>query len=117
MSRAVLALDVGGANLKAAHSAGGARSQPFALWRDPAGLPGALRRIREGWPPYDLLAVTMTGELCDCFESKRQGVEAILNAVAEAASDVPVHVWLTNGLLVSPALARTRPLLAAASNW
>ncbi len=57
----VLGLDIGGANLKAAHSRGGVRLRPFALWKDPAGLPGALRELLRGWPPFDRVAVTMTG--------------------------------------------------------
>jgi probable H4MPT-linked C1 transfer pathway protein len=113
----VLGLDVGGANLKAAHSRGGARLRPFALWRDPAGLAGALRDLLRDWPPYDRLAVTMTGELCDCYESKRQGVDAILDAVAAAAGSAAVRVWTTEGRFVDPATARAAPLRVAAANW
>jgi hypothetical protein len=113
----VLGLDVGGANLKAAHTRGGAWLRPFALWKDPAGLPGALRDLLRDWPPFDLLAVTMTGELCDCFESKRQGVHAILDAVAATAGAVPVRVWTTDGRFVDLAAARAAPLQVAAANW
>jgi probable H4MPT-linked C1 transfer pathway protein len=113
----VLGLDIGGANLKAAHARGGARLRPFALWKDPAGLPGALRDLLRGWPPFDRLAVTMTGELCDCFESKRQGVLAILDAVESAARGVPVRVWCTDGAFADVAAARAEPLRAAAANW
>ena len=42
MSATVLALDVGGANLKAAHASGAIRSKPFALWKEPHGLAAAL---------------------------------------------------------------------------
>src|SRR5689334_4768543 len=114
--RPVLGLDIGGANLKAAHSSGAARSRPFALWKSPAALPGALRQLLRGWPPYDLLAVTMTGELCDCFATKREGVRALLDAVS-AAGAVPARVWLTDGRLVGIGAARSRPLRAAAANW
>ena len=113
----VLGLDIGGANLKAAHSNGGARTQPFALWKSPAQLPDALRELLQGWPPHDLLAVTMTGELCDCFAGKRQGVEAILQAVSMVAGREPVRVWLTDGRFVDLSEARADPLRAAASNW
>ncbi len=44
----VLGLDIGGANLKAAHSNGTARSQPFALWKAPANLADALRGRSKG---------------------------------------------------------------------
>ncbi len=117
MPQFVLALDVGGANLKAAHSGGVARSRPFALWKTPAALPDALRDLLRDWPPFDLLAVTMTGELCDCFATKREGVLAILDAVGAAAGPTPVGVWQTDGRLVDLAAARAAPLLAAAANW
>jgi probable H4MPT-linked C1 transfer pathway protein len=113
----VLGLDIGGANLKAAHSSGAARSRPFALWKAPAALPDALRELLRDWPPYDLLAVTMTGELCDCFASKREGVLAILDAVSAVAGPAPVRVWRTDGRLVEVGAARAEPLLAAAANW
>jgi probable H4MPT-linked C1 transfer pathway protein len=116
----VLGLDVGGATLKLAHwPERVAVNRPFALWKDPAGLAAVLAEaLRDpSLPPFDLVAVTMTGELCDCFETKREGVRAILDAVEAAAGAVPVRVWLTGGLLVDPAEARREPLPAAASNW
>jgi probable H4MPT-linked C1 transfer pathway protein len=112
-----LGLDIGGANLKAAHSRGGARVQPFALWKDPAGLADALRPLLQGWTPFGQLAVTMTGELCDCFEGKRQGVNAILDAVTAAAGPTPVKVWRNDSRFVDVATARTTPLQVAAANW
>ena len=117
MNRAVLGLDVGGANLKAAHTDGAARSRPFALWKHPGGLADALRGLVAETPAADVLAVTMTGELCDCFESKRQGVLAILDAVEAAAAGKPVRVWRIDGRFTDLAEARAAPLKAAAANW
>jgi probable H4MPT-linked C1 transfer pathway protein len=113
---AVLGLDVGGANLKAAHTSGAARTVPFPLWKDSAGLSAAVRALLESLPPADHLALTMTGELCDCFESKRQGVHAILDAV-HAASPLPCVVWQTTGRFVGPDAARADALRTAAANW
>jgi probable H4MPT-linked C1 transfer pathway protein len=117
MSRSVLGLDIGGANLKAAHTDGPARSVPFALWKDPAGLPDALRALIASMPPADRLAVTMTGELCDCFESKRQGVLAILAAAEAVAAGKPVRVWRNDGRFVDLPTARNTALQVAAANW
>jgi probable H4MPT-linked C1 transfer pathway protein len=117
VAASVLGLDIGGANLKAGHSSGVARSRPFALWKAPFALPDALRELLRDWPPYDLLAVTMTGELCDCFATKREGVLTILGAVSAVAGQTPVRVWLTDGRLVDVATALAVPQLAAASNW
>jgi probable H4MPT-linked C1 transfer pathway protein len=116
-ARGTLGLDIGGANLKAVHSDGSAVSHPFALWRDPRGLPDALRRLRAVLPRADVLAVTMTGELCDCFESKRQGVAAILDAVEATAQGTPVRVWCSEGRFLNLATARALPLQTAAANW
>jgi hypothetical protein len=117
MSRSVLGLDVGGANLKAVHTSGAACTAPFALWKDPAGLTDALRVLVASLPPADRLAVTMTGELCDCFENKRQGVHAILGAVEVVAASKPVQVWRNDGRFVDLAAARQQPHPVAAANW
>ena len=117
MNRPVLGLDVGGANLKAAHTTGVARSRPFALWKDPGGLGDALRGLIAEMPAAESLAVTMTGELCDCFESKREGVAFILDAVQEAAGRTRVEVFCNEGRFVVPEAARGMPLQVAAANW
>jgi probable H4MPT-linked C1 transfer pathway protein len=113
---AVLGLDIGGANLKAAHTSGFAFSVPFALWKDPGLLPHALRKLVHEVPPADVLALTTTGELCDCFESKRQGVQAILDAV-ESVWRGPIRVWRNDGCFVDAAAARESALQVAAANW
>ena len=58
---------------------------PFALWRDPQGLAAALAALIDSAPAADRLAVTMTGELCDCFRTKAEGVRHILAAVRSVA--------------------------------
>src|SRR3972149_12171276 len=96
----VIGLDIGGANLKAAHTGGAARSLAFDLWKRPAELPTALTAVVAGLPRAELLAVTMTAELCDCFRTKRDGVSAVLDAVVALANQLgrlPVRVWPTGG--------------------
>jgi (4-(4-[2-(gamma-L-glutamylamino)ethyl]phenoxymethyl)furan-2-yl)methanamine synthase len=112
-----LALDIGGANLKAADGQGLAVTQPFAMWEAPRQLPDALRALLAAAPGVDHVAVTMTGELCDCFITKAEGVEFILQALEVAADKRHTRVYLTNGTLVSSQVALRQPLLAAASNW
>lgn len=113
---AVLALDIGGANIKAAHSDGGAWSVPFALWKEPENLAEKLREVARSGPSFDELRVTMTGELCDCFETKRHGVNHILDAVETLGGD-SVRIWSTAEKYVDVAAARAEPLKVAASNW
>ncbi len=112
-----LALDIGGANIKAADGNGYAVSEPFPLWQKPRLLPEILRTVIAGAPPCDHLAATMTGELADCFANKAEGVQLILQALSNAADGRHTRVYLTNGMLVSPQVALRQPLLAAASNW
>lgn len=112
-----LGLDIGGANLKAADGRGIARSVPFPLWKNPAGLAGALGDLIAASPAADRFAVTMTGELADCFMTKAEGVRAILDATCHVVQESHVRVYLTDGSLVPVDVARERPLLAAASNW
>jgi probable H4MPT-linked C1 transfer pathway protein len=113
----VLGLDIGGANLKAAHSSQVAQARPFPLWKYPDWLATQLRTIGDAMPAHDWLAVTMTGELCDCFASRREGVLAILRSVEEAAAETPVLVWTTRGEYIALHQAREEPLVAAAANW
>ncbi len=117
MNNTIVGLDVGGANLKAAHTGGAVVHRPFALWKAPDALPAALAALLRDLPPFGRLAVTMTGELCDCYESKRQGVHAILDAVAAAAVGVPLSVWTNAGRFVDLGAARGAPLDVAAANW
>ena len=117
MAPLVLGLDIGGANLKAATAGGRAVSVPFALWKQPDGLPAALAALVAQFPDATEFAVTMTGELCDCFETKRAGVHAILDAVESAAAGRPVRVWSTDGAFVSVDEARCDYLKVAAANW
>src|SRR5439155_9746858 len=111
-----LGLDIGGANLKAATAEGQAFSVPFPLWREPAALSQRLRELLSRFP-HGRLAVTMTGELCDCFATKREGVYAILDGLVQAAPATPIQIWSTHGRFVSVAEARGDPWRVAAANW
>jgi probable H4MPT-linked C1 transfer pathway protein len=112
-----LGLDIGGANLKALHTGGRAGSLRFALWKAPEQLADRLREFLAGCPLWERIALTMTGELCDCFESKRQGVLHILDSVESVSGGVPIHVWTNQGRFASMADARQNPLPVASANW
>lgn len=113
----VLALDIGGANVKAADGLGFSYNCSFPLWQKHDQLSEALAMLIARALPAQTIAVTMTGELADCFETKIQGVEHILAAVARVADRREVLVYLVDGSLAPIDHARQRPLLAAASNW
>lgn len=111
----IVGLDVGGATLKA-FADGRAFARRFPLWRQPELLADALRELLPDHRPARV-AVTMTGELCDCFPTKEAGVRHILDAVAEAFPTCEVLVWQTDDRFVSPDKAKLRPLRTAASNF
>jgi (4-(4-[2-(gamma-L-glutamylamino)ethyl]phenoxymethyl)furan-2-yl)methanamine synthase len=111
---ATLAVDIGGANTKAAWLDGSSLrtvSRPFEVWRDPERLVAVLRDLG----PADAVAITMTAELSDAFRTKREGVAFVLDA-AEAAFGDP-SVLTTAGELISVEEARARPWDVAAANW
>src|ERR1700730_18065136 len=68
-----LALDVGGANIKAAHTSGAARALPFELWKRPDELAPVLSGLVRTFPDARWLALTMTAERCDCYATKTEG--------------------------------------------
>lgn len=113
----VLGLDIGGANLKAATPDKRAATVPFPLWKQPDELPAALAELVARFPDADELAVTMTGELCDCFQTKREGVAAIVAAVQSASAGRRVRIWSTDGQFLDAETATREHLKVAAANW
>ncbi len=113
----LLAFDIGGANIKAAHQHGGAWIRPFALWKHPHELVNQLKELAQFAPSFDQLAITMTGELCDCFPTKRDGVSHILGVTKQLARNRPVNVWQMDGRFVNPATACANPGLCSSANW
>lgn len=112
-----LALDIGGANLKIADSAGYAATRPFALWQDSSRLHEAIEALLAAAPASEAIAVTMTGELADCYTTKAEGVGHILGAVARAATDRLLRVYRNDGQFVTLEAAMADPLPIAAANW
>lgn len=113
----ILGLDIGGANLKAAHGDGSATTVAFPLWQHPDRLTEEIVRLRERMAHAEMLALTMTGELCDCFATKRKGVRFILESVQRAFPKMPMRVWTNRGEFVDWNQAYADPLPIAAANW
>lgn len=127
----ILGLDIGGANVKAADSAGRSISIPFALWKNRSQLSEIISEkivsvfgsgfgLNSGSASDSVLpsvALTMTGELCDCFASKSEGVKSIVDSVCRLFPAKNVFVYTTDGDFVSPRSAIGSPAKVAASNW
>ena len=114
----VVAVDVGGANLKFADDGGRRWSERFELW---CRLPELRDRLRHHLRGYAVVLVTMTGELADCFATRRQGVGQIADAVTDAVKeqrDAP-EIWFygLDGQFASIDRLKENPIRFAASNW
>jgi probable H4MPT-linked C1 transfer pathway protein len=121
-------LDIGGANTKAAflHTETDcveefkAASEYFPVWKDPEKLVSVLSGLREkvsDGAKLDGVGLTMTAELSDAFQTKREGVNHILACVALVFADLPVFVLDVDATLRSMDDARSEPLMVAAANW
>ncbi len=120
---AVIGLDIGGANTKAAvvpADGGEVRivSEPFEVWRQPDGLAAAIAGVvgrlgADGAP----VALTTTAELADVFPDKRAGVLHVLDAARAGLPGHALRVLTTAGALVDLSVARAAPLTCAAANW
>src|SRR5215204_3734267 len=117
---ATLAMDIGGANTKAAWLHGDSLrtvSRPFEVWRDREALAAVLREVAAEAGEADAVAITMTAELSDAFRTKREGVAFVLAAAEDALGGRPLSVLTTAGELVTVEAARARPWDVAAANW
>ena len=118
----MIGLDIGGANTKAAVVDGDGRtrivSDPFEVWADPDGLSGAITSVVERLGiDGAAVALTTTAELVDVFESKHEGVLAVLDAAERALPRRRLRVLTTAGELIGLSAARCAPLDCAAANW
>jgi hypothetical protein len=125
-----LGWDVGGVNTKAvalytdsrdAVDSYEARSVYFPIWQHSLSeLPQLLAKVRDylckGKSPHSV-GVTMTAELSDAYQTKREGVTHILDSVEEAFPETGVWVVDVDANLVTLSEARKKPLRVAAANW
>lgn len=123
----VLGFDVGGANTKAAYlQTGNGKLQNvrlaveyFPVWKEPSRLTSVLLALKAklGAEELDGLGVTMTAELSDAYQTKREGVHQILTSVREAFPNNPIHVLNSDAELETVETAEAEPLGVAAANW
>lgn len=117
MNPIFLGLDIGGANLKACDSTGRAEVVPFELFRNPDGLADQVRQIASRMATPSAVVVTMTAELCDCFESLREGVLRIVSSLESIYQPGILRIWGVDGAFHTTTTIRKDPSLAQASNW
>ncbi|MCU0712852.1 MAG: hypothetical protein MUC43_12395 [Pirellula sp.] len=112
-----IGLDIGGANIKAAHTSGWSNHLDFPMWKQPTLLASALGELLAAAPPFAGVGVTMTGELADCFQTRAEGVATILDQVTTILPAQIVRVYSVQGTWLTVGAAARSPWSAAASNW
>ncbi|MEM4243881.1 MAG: hydantoinase/oxoprolinase family protein [Candidatus Bathyarchaeia archaeon] len=123
-----MGLDIGGANTKAAflRTKDGevaelkTASEYFPVWKDKNKLTSvllALKKRLSGAAQLDGVGVTMTAELSDAYQTKREGVNHLLTCTSEAFADVPIFVLDVDATLRPIDSAKMEPLRVAAANW
>ena len=91
----VVGWDIGGAHLKACVLQRGevidVAQWACPLWQGMEQLGAALRAAHERWPGLGAMqhAVTMTGEMCDLFAHREDGVQRIAQALEQALMRAP----------------------------
>lgn len=119
----ILGLDIGGANIKLATDDGSyLKAVTFAMWKQHSQLTATIESLLTEYTQsggiLSAIAVTMTGELADCFESKKEGVVSICESVSSATRDTTdVHFYMTDGQWCHCRDARKNWERLAASNW
>ena len=121
----IVGLDIGGANLKAAvwlsdQEVLGA-SLNFPMWKQPDRLADGIQQLLGSLGKADQvgtqLAVTMTGELADCFATRREGVVRIIDQLSQVVAPGQLHIYTVDGRWFTAAQAEQDPWTVAASNW
>jgi len=124
----VIGWDIGGANTKAVFlrtENGQVREyksliEYFPVWKNPEKLSEVLLTLKEkvsGNAKLDGVGLTLTAELSDAYQTKRDGVNHILACAAQAFEDLPLFVLDVDATLRSTDAARSEPLSVAAANW
>src|SRR5574337_930129 len=121
----VIGWDIGGANVKAARllfadghaESGRAVRRYFELWNGRARLRPLLQEIYSDLGSADAMVVTMTGELCDAFDDRAEGVAYIIDAVRGVVPGIPLYAVDLEGRLVRLDGEEADLLTIAATNW
>jgi len=122
----ISALDVGGVNIKAAvvkvgkpHRLLGFCTQYFPIWKiGKERLGDALNQVNKTFGlECDVVALTMTAELSDAYQTKREGVEHIVDTVQKIYRGKPIYVLTTSGSFFDTEASIKAPLEVAGANW
>ncbi|MFW9780697.1 MAG: hydantoinase/oxoprolinase family protein [Candidatus Heimdallarchaeota archaeon] len=129
-----MGLDIGGANTKAAFilfennkiSKSYSYIEYFPFWeKNLQDIIEMLNRIVENLieannfnlPNVDYFTITITAELSDAFQTKREGIFIIIEALENVFEKEKLRFITTRGIYVDMKMARDQYLSIAAANW
>ena len=122
----VLGLDVGGANIKALLLEvleGKIRKLEtlrfyWPLWKlGKNSVVEGIKRVKQQLGDTEGIVLTTTAEVCDIFESKREGIKEVISSVKEVYPETKIRTVTVNGKLVDENHASNKPLEIASANW
>jgi probable H4MPT-linked C1 transfer pathway protein len=116
----IIGWDLGGVHVKAALVIEGrvaaAAQVPCPLWQGVTALDASLKALPDWAREEAVQAVTMTGELTDCFPDRTAGVAALAGWAAEHLPG-PVRIYAGRSGFVAPEAAAEAALDIASANW
>ncbi len=119
--RVVVGWDIGGAHLKAARVADGrvegVLQAATPLWQGLQSLEAAFADFVARLGRSDFHAITMTGELCDAFPSRREGVVGLAEIAGRRLGPSPARLYAGRAGFVRLDEARARADDIASANW
>jgi (4-(4-[2-(gamma-L-glutamylamino)ethyl]phenoxymethyl)furan-2-yl)methanamine synthase len=117
----VVGWDIGGAHLKAARVKGGrveaVVQAPTPLWLGLDSLEAAFAAISAELGLADRHAITMTGELCDAFPSRREGVAGLATIAAKRLAPAVPSLYAGRAGFVDLGEAAAHAADIASANW
>ena len=117
----IIGWDIGGAHLKAARAENGvitrAAQVPCPLWLGMDELDRAFLGAEATVGQAPLNAITMTGELCDIFATREEGVAQLVAILAKLLSPRRAVFYACRSGFVSEGEAVERAVEIASANW
>ena len=117
----VIGWDIGGAHLKAARVKRGrveaVVQEATPLWLGLGSLEAAFDTLRAQLGPADHHVITMTGELCDVFPSRREGVAGLAAIAANHLAPAAPSLYAGRAGFVEVSEAAPHAVDIASANW
>ncbi|ABR56207.1 Hydantoinase/oxoprolinase [Methanococcus aeolicus Nankai-3] len=115
----ILGIDIGGANTKITEMKSDGTYKIhhiyFPMWRNNKELTNLLAKYNH--KDITKIALVMTAELADSYETKKEGVIDILNSVKNAFPNKEIFIFDVDGNFLTPSEAVKQHIKVSASNW